>query len=97
MEDVGVLQEKLTLLGEKETESSQVDLLLIRFNLGKVCVDGQIQGDSRSHSVLGVKTHLRHEVNVIPLTAYERRRQIGFDIKTPALLDSVNASKSTSQ
>ena len=77
--------------GKKDSESSQIDLLLVRFNLSKVRVDGQIQGQSRRESVLDVKTHLGQEINIISFATLNGSREVGFNIKITPLTHPANA------
>ena len=65
--------------------------MLVCFNLSKVRVDGQIQGESRRESVLDVKTHLGQEVNIISLATLNGSREVGFNIKIAPLMHPVNA------
>jgi hypothetical protein len=74
LEDGGIFQKKLSLLGEEEAESSQIDLLLIRFHLGKVGVHRQVQRQSRSDSILDVHSHFRHEIHVVSLSTRQGSR-----------------------
>ena len=60
--ETGIFQEEITLLGEKQTEASQVDLLRIHFHLGEVRVVGQIQGQTRSQTVFQIDSCLEATV-----------------------------------
>ena len=48
LEDAGVLEEEVALLGKEQAEARQVDLLLVGFDLREVGVDGEVPGRGRS-------------------------------------------------
>ena len=75
LEDAGVFQEELPFLGKKETESSQVDLLIVGFHLGKIGVQRQIQRQLGTDSIFDVKAHLGFEIDVISFQPHHRSRE----------------------
>ena len=55
LEDAGVLEEEVALLGKEQAEARQVDLLLVGLDLREVGVDREVQRQARRHAVLHVE------------------------------------------
>ena len=55
VEDAGVLQEEVALLGEEEVEAREVHLLVVGLHLGEVRMDGAVQHEPRPHFPLRVE------------------------------------------
>ena len=55
VEDAGVLQEEIALLGEVERKAGQVRLLFVDFDLGEVGVVGQVERQGTSHAPLEIE------------------------------------------
>jgi len=58
LEDAGVLQEELALLGEEEGEAGEVDLLLVGLDLGEVGVEREIEREAARDPPLEVEAQL---------------------------------------
>ena len=54
VEDAGVLEEELALLGEEQAELREIDLLLVGFGLREVGIDRRIEGQRRRDAGLEV-------------------------------------------
>src|SRR6266487_2509304 len=54
VEDAGVLQEELPLLGEEDSIRRQVELLLVDVGVSKVRIDGQVGHQARPQAVLDI-------------------------------------------
>ena len=87
IEDAGVLQKEVTLLGEEETEAGQVDLCVIHLDLREVRVHGQIEQQTGQNFTLEVEPDCpirrRTEyVDVVSLLSPSKQRvRLGFDIQ----------------
>ena len=59
-----VLQEERPLLGEEETETVEIDLLVIGFDLCEVRVQGHVESQARSDAVLQIDTAVRFALTI---------------------------------
>ncbi len=85
LEDAGVLQKELALLGKEQVETRQVDLLVIRLHLGEVGVDGEVEHLARRQSQLrveadrGVPSDVA--VRLLRVAAARLAENVGLDVE----------------
>src|SRR5262245_35095838 len=77
LEDAGIFEEEVALLGKQQTEAREVDLLLVGLNLGEVGVDREVPRQTGADAVL----HVEPDVGVTRRVGLANRARAGHAVR----------------